>query len=128
MRHLVGPLTMILGSLHILFAIVAGWSDLGDIVGGGLNGLATAPAGYEAAFWSLLFGVFALTIGYQLTWAESRFGRIPAFPGWAMVAVGLFGGLLALASPFWLVLLLGVAILVEAYREPRAAAIPAHRR
>lgn len=128
MRRLTGPLLMALGALHVLFAVVAGSADLADIVRGGVGGLASSPDGAEAAFWSLLFGVLALTGGYQIHWAESRFGTVPAFPGWALVGIGLFGAFLAPASPFWLVLLLGLAVLLQARRgAAAAAAVVAHR-
>lgn len=127
MPRLIGPSVMALGTLHVLFAAVAGSSGLAEIARGGVGGLQSAPAGHEAHFWSLLFGVLALTVGYQIHWSRSRFGAVPAFPGWALVAIGLAGGILAPLSPFWLVLLLGLVIVVQARREPAHAAGPARR-
>lgn len=118
MRRFTDPLAMALGTLHILFAVVAVRSALIEIAGGGFGGPAAASVGQEAHFWSLLFGVLALTVGYQTRWAETRIGPVPAVPGWLLGGIGLVGGILAPLSPFWLVALLGVAVLLRARRGP----------
>ena len=81
MQRWIGLLVMVLGIAHVAFAIVAGWSDLGDILRGGVAGLESAPSGHEAAFWSLLFGGVAATVGYQLYWSAKRFGVTSLVPG-----------------------------------------------
>ncbi len=121
MRHLIGPLVMALGILHVLFALVVGASDLRDIVLGGVGGLESSATGTEASFWSLLFGILAATLGYQIAWVESRFGVISPFPGAVLVGIGLFGAVLAPASPFWVVLLLGIVTIVLAHQDAPVA-------
>lgn len=116
MQRWIGLLVMVLGIAHVTFAIVAGWSDLGGILRGGVAGLESAPAGDEAAFWSLLFGVVAATVGYQLYWSARRFGATSLVPGVGLIAIGMFGAFLAPRSPFWLILILGILAVVAARR------------
>lgn len=126
MQRWIGLLVMVLGIAHVSFAIVAGWSDLGGILRGGLAGLESAPAGDEAAFWSLLFGVVAATVGYQLYWSATRFGATSLVPGVGLIAIGTFGAFLAPHSPFWLALILGILAVIAA-RRGQSRPIPGGR-
>ena len=119
MQRWIGLLVIVLGIAHVAFAIVAGWTDLGGIVRGGVAGLESAPDGHEAAFWSLLFGVVVTTVGYQLYWSATHFGLTPVVPGLVLIAVGSCGAFLAPSSPFWLVLVLG---LLAVFASRRAGA------
>lgn len=116
MQRWIGLLVMVLGIAHVAFATVAGWTDLGDVLRGGLAGLESAATGHKAVFWSLLFGVVASTVGYQLYWSATRFGMTPVVPGLVLIAVGSSGAFLAPRSPFWLLLILGLLAVVASLR------------
>jgi uncharacterized protein DUF6463 len=58
-----------------------------------------------------------LSIGGLAHWTQSRSGTLPAFLGWSLLALGLFGAILVPVSGFWVVLPQAVMMLVVARRE-----------
>ena len=127
MRRWVGRLVLLLGVTHISVALIGGWDDLSDILRGGVGGLMSAQDGHEAVFWSMLFGVVLALVGYQLDWSARHFDAIPAIPGVVLIIVGLFGGLLAPSSPFWLIVILGVMTVIAARTSPATSRLSAAR-
>lgn len=118
MLRLVGPALMVVGVLHVLTVVVARSEALADIARLGLDDPVSVEDARLETFWGLLFGFLLLTVGYQIRWARSRVGRVPPFPGAVVAGLGLFGVVVAPISPgFWAMLLLGLAVVVQAYRD-----------
>lgn len=135
MIRLVGPALMVLGISHLVTVILGASEAIADIARLGLDDPVSVEAERLETFWGLLFGFLLLTVGYQVHWARSRTGGVPAFPGLVVAGLGLFGVGLAPISPgFWAMFLLGLAIVVHASRDrappkaPKVVAIPRRRR
>lgn len=125
MRRLSGPLLMATGVLDLLYVLVFHSRQLAAIAGDGFFGaveLDPAQFDRETAFWHLTFGTTVLILGGLVHWAQSRTGTLPAFLGWSLLALGLFGAILVPVSGFWLVLAQAVMMLVVARRAATAKA------
>lgn len=135
MLRLIGPALMVVGVLHVLTVVIGQSEALADIARLGLDDPVSVEDERLETFWGLLFGFLLLTVGYQVRWARSRVGQVPPFPGAVVAGLGLFGVVVAPISPgFWAMLLLGLAVVVQAYRDrtrpltPRPVAAPRRRR
>ena len=105
MRRLSGPLLMATGVLHLLAGFVFYPEPLAAIMQDGFfNAVEPNPAQFdrEAAFWWMVFGVMLLILGGLVHWAQARTRTLPAFLGWALLALGVVGVSLMPASGFWL--------------------------
>ena len=105
MRRLSGPLLMATGVLHLLAGFVFYPEPLAAIMQDGFfNAVELNPAQFdrEAAFWWMVFGGMLLIFGGLVHWAQARTGTLPAFLGWALLALGVVGVSLMPASGFWL--------------------------
>ncbi len=121
MRRYVGLAVMLIGIAHlILFSVL--FSD--RYVGIARDGLVNTVDGddkREAAFWTVWFGMLLLTVGSLIRFIQAHLGTVPAFPGWVFLVMGLGGGILMPASPFWLLVPLGLFILRPARSSVRSA-------
>lgn len=120
MRRLSGPLLMATGILDLLYVLVFHSRQLAAIAGDGFFGaveLDPSQLDREVAFWHLTFGAMVVILGGLVHWTQSRTGTLPAFLGWSLLALGLFGAILVPVSGFWLVLPQAVMMLVVARRE-----------
>ncbi|MBI1749247.1 MAG: hypothetical protein HY234_07255 [Acidobacteria bacterium] len=73
-------------------------------------------------FWFLLAGFCMILLGQLGLWAERALQRpLPAFVGWELLVIALFGVVLDPDSGFWLLLALAIYILVTAQRAARGA-------
>ena len=117
MRRYAGPILIVVGIVHILLFAVVFSNRYAGMARDGVINTVDGDDKREAAFWTIWFGLLLLTVGYLLRFVQARLGTVPAFPGWALLAMGLFGGILMPVSPFWLFVPLGLAIL----RSPRSA-------
>jgi hypothetical protein len=125
MRRLSGPLLLATGVLDLLYVLVFHSRQLAAIAGDGFFGaveLDPSQLGRETAFWHLTFGAMVVILGGLVHWTQSRTGTLPAFLGWSLLALGLFGAILVPVSGFWLVLPQAVMMLVVARREATAKA------
>lgn len=119
-RALSGPLLMAIGVLDLLYVLAFHSRQLAAIARDGFFGaveIAPAHLDREVAFWHLTFGITVLILGGLVRWTQTRTGALPAFLGWSMLALGLFGAILVPVSGFWLVLAQAVMMLVVARRE-----------
>lgn len=119
MRRLVGPLLMATGVLHLLAGFVFYARPLAAIARDGFFNAVTpnlaAPAfDRDAAFWFMFSGVMLLLLGGLVHWAQVWTGTLPAFLGWALLAIGAVGVILVPVSGFRLVLPQGVLMVVVA--------------
>ena len=117
MRRLSGPLLMATGVLDLLYVLVFHFRQLAAIAGDGFFGaveLHPSQLDRETAFWHLTFGAMVVILGGLVHWTQSRTGTLPAFLGWSLLALGLFGAILVPVSGFWLVLPQAVMMLVVA--------------
>ncbi len=113
MRRFVGPVLMGVGALHVLVVCVG---FAGALAGIGRDGMFNAVEPHldrEVAFWSVLFGVLLCTLGSMVRWAYAETGRVPAPPGWTLLGIGVAGGILLPASPFWVAIPLALVLLVS---------------
>jgi hypothetical protein len=124
MRRHAGLALIVVGIIHVALFSVLYRDRYAAIARDGLVGAVDGDAEREAAFWTMGFGVLLLTVGSLLHRVETYRGEgSPAFTGWMLLGLGLVGGILMPASPFWLFVPLGLAVL----RRPRSveAAAPA---
>jgi hypothetical protein len=120
MRRLSGPLLMATGLLNLLYVLVFHSRQLIAIAQDDFfNAVELDPAqlGRETAFWHLTFGVMVLILGGLVYWAQAHTGTLPAFLGWSLLALGLFGAILVPVSGFWVLLPQAVLMLVVARRR-----------
>lgn len=120
MRRLCGPLLMATGVLDLLYVFLFHSRQLAAIAGDGFFGaveLDPAQFDRETAFWHLMFGLMALILGGLVHWAQAGTGRLPAFLGWSLLALGAAGVILMPVSGFWVVLPQAVMMIVVARRE-----------
>ena len=123
MRRMSGPLLVATGVLDILYVLVSYSRQFAAIFQEGLvDAVEVVPAQLdrETAFWHLMFGATFVVLGGLVCWTQSRTGTLPAFLGWSLLALGLFGAILVPVSGFWLVLLLALLVLVAARRGATA--------
>ena len=123
MRKLSGPLLVATGVLDILYVLVSYSRQFAAIFQEGLvDAVEVIPAQLdrETAFWHLMFGATFVVLGGLVRCAQSRTGTLPAFLGWSLLALGLFGAILFPVSGFWLVLLLALLVLLAARRGATA--------
>lgn len=124
MRRLSGPLLIATGILDLLYVLVFHSQQLVAIVRSGFFDaveLDPAQLDREVAFWHLTFGMTVLILGGLVHWAQTRTGTLPAFVGWSLLALGLFGAILVPVSGFWLLLPLAVLVLAVSRRSTRGA-------
>ncbi len=123
MRRLSGPLLLATGVLDLLYVLVFHSRQLAAIAGDGFFGaveLDPSRLDREVAFWHLTFGAMVVILGGLVHWTQSRTGILPAFLGWSLLALGLFGAILVPVSGFWLILPQAVMMLVVVRREATA--------
>jgi Family of unknown function (DUF6463) len=58
-----------------------------------------------------------VNLGGLIHWARAGTGRLPAFLGWSLLALGAAGVILMPVSGFWVVLPQAVMMIVVARRE-----------
>jgi uncharacterized membrane protein HdeD (DUF308 family) len=119
MSRLVGPLLMAIGVLHLLASLIFYPQPVAAIAQDGFfNAVELNPAQFdrEAAFWWTVSGVMLLILGSLVHWAQAQTGTLPAFLGWALLALGVAGVILMPASGFWLFLPPAVLVLTSAQR------------
>ncbi len=126
MRRLSGPLLMVTGVLDLLYVFVFHSRQLAAIAQDGFfNAVELDPTQFEreTAFWHVTFGTTVLILGGLVHWAQARTGTLPAFLGWSLLALGLFGVILMPISGFWAVLPQAVLMLVVARRRATVEAM-----
>ena len=121
MRRYVGPAVMLIGIAHLIVVSVLFSDRYAGIVRDGLFNTVDRDDKREAAFWTMWFGVLLLTVGYLIRFVQAHLGTVPALPGWVLLVTGLGGGILLPASPFWLLVPLGLFILRPAHSAVRSA-------
>jgi hypothetical protein len=117
--RLSGPLLMATGVLDLLYVFVFHFGQLAAISRDGFFGAVEVDPvqlDREVAFWHLVFGVTIVILGGVIHWAQGRTGTLPAFLGWSLLALSLFGAILVPVSGFWLVVPQAVLVLVVARR------------
>ncbi len=128
MRRLCGPLLMATSALHLLAGLMFYARPLAAIARDGffnavIPNLATPSFDRDAAFWFMFFGVMLLILGGLMHWAQNRLGTLPAFLGWALLALSAAGVILMPVSGFWLVLPQAVLVLAVARQGRSRSAI-----
>ena len=101
---LVGWSLVIIGIIHNLFGLVAGWQLLLDAADAGLIGVWDAPPARGRIFWFLVTGFALIAIGLLAAQLERSGVAIP----WSFIVffglLTLTGVILMPASGFWLLL------------------------
>jgi hypothetical protein len=126
MRRLSGLLLMATGVLDLLYVLAFHSRQLAAMAQDGFfDAVELNPAQFdrEAAFWHMMFGVMFVVLGALVHWTQAQMGTLPAFLGWALLALGIAGVILMPASGFWLVLPQAVLMLVVARRGSSRIAI-----
>lgn len=123
----IGVCLLVTAGLHLLVGVVEGARPLLGVVLGGWVGAVEPDAERRAAFWFLVTGVVLLGTGELLRLLE-RAGPVPARFGWALLALGLAGGLAIPASGFWLLVPQGAILLRRAYAAGRDRRAPNRKR
>ena len=121
-RVLSGPLLMAIGALDLLYVLVFHSRQLAAIAGDGIfDAVEIGPAHLdrEVAFWHLTCGITFLLLGRLVRWTQARTGALPAFMGWSLLALGLFGAALVPVSGFWAFPPLAVLMLLTSRRDRR---------
>lgn len=131
MRRLCGPLLMATGVLDLLYVFVFHSRQLAAIAGDGFLGAVEPDVAFstfdrETAFWHLMFGLMALILGGLVHWAQAGTGRLPAFLGWSLLALGAAGVILMPFSGFWVVLPQAVMMIVVARKESFRSTVSEH--
>lgn len=122
-----GALLLATGALHQVVLLVLGSPVLMSLLERGYVGQAEADPLEMAAFWSLGFGFLLMMLGGLAHGVERAGVRLPGWLGWALILVGLVGGLGMPVSGFWLVVPQGWWIIRKAGErspvvKPRAPA------
>lgn len=116
MGRAAGRLLMAIGVIHTLFVV---WMGRGPLLGVVQEGFFRALSPHHdrlEIFWSLCFGVMAFFLGQLISRSEAKGVRTPAVLGWELLALGLLGAVLMPVSGWWLVMVVGALILVDARR------------
>lgn len=119
MRRYIGLAVILIGLAHVLYVVVAKSGPWVTIVRDGVVNAVEPYPEREAAVWSLWFGVFVATAGALIATIQARGQHAPAFAGWALLAMGLLGGILMPFSGFWAGIPLGLLILLPPRRGKR---------
>ncbi len=127
MRRLCGPLLMATGVLDILYVLIFHLRQIAAIAGDGFVNAVEPNVSFstldrEVAFWHFTFGATVLILGALIHWAQNRTWTLPAFLGWAVLAIGAGGVILMPVSGFWIVLPQGVLMILAARQAPSPAA------
>jgi hypothetical protein len=123
MRRLSGPLLMATGVLDLLYVLVFHSRQLAAIAQDGFfDAVELDPAQFdrETAFWHMMFGVMFVVLGALVHWTQAQTGTLPAFVGWALLALGMAGVILMPLSGFWLLFPQAVLILAVARQRRRS--------
>lgn len=123
MRRHAGLALIVVGIIHVVLFSALHRHRYAAIARDGIVDTIDGDIEREAAFWTMAFGVLLLMVGSLMRSIQTRGGRLPTFPGWALLGLGLVGGVLMPASPFWLFVPLGLAI-VRRPRSVEAVATP----
>ena len=75
------------------------------------------------AIWFLLFGVVFFLLGALVQWMMNRWGEVPAFMGWGMLALCVLGVVLMPDSGFYLGIPVAIAMLLTP-KPKRSPALP----
>lgn len=120
MRALSGPSLMAIGILDLLYVLVFHSRQLAAVAQDGFfDAVEIGPAHLDrgVAFWHLTFGATVLILGGLVRWTQARTGTLPAFLGWSLLALGLFGAVLVPVSGFWILPPLAVLMILAARRR-----------
>lgn len=116
-----GPWIVALAILHLLATPFFHAESWASIVAGGVVGTLDLDPSLVAlrsgGFWYLIAGVLLVALG-AAQWEAERHGPGLAAVGWGLILGGVVGALISPLSPFWIVLLLGILVVV---RHRRAA-------
>jgi hypothetical protein len=118
-----GGLLIIIGVLHVLVGLSM-IHVLFDIAADGVVDAVDAHEDREVWFWHMTAGWMMLLLGQLIRWIEHRHGRLPAFLGWATLAIAVYGVVLNPVSGFWAILAVAGLMLRDAYRKPSAVYLP----
>jgi hypothetical protein len=124
MRRWVGRWLLGVAALHTFVGLVAFAAPLRALLApGAVDVLGAGDPRRALAFWFLVSGVLTALVGYLTDRLErATGGPLPAALGWALLLLGVGGGVLAPVSGFWLVLPAAVGALRRArgaaYRPP----------
>jgi len=111
-----GTLLILNGIAHTFIGVWFGYEPLADIVRSGwINTVNPEKPERMAVFW-FLFSGFAMTLLGESLRGIERKRPVPGRFGWALLALGIIGGLMMPVSGFWLLLPLGWLILHRARR------------
>ncbi len=114
-----GGLLIAIGVAHVLLGL-GEVEVLSDIAGDGVVNAIDPHEDRQVWFWYMTAGGLVLLVGQLARWIEHRHGRLPAFLGWATLAIAVYGVVLMPVSGFWAILTVAVLMLRDAYRKPSA--------
>ena len=114
-----GGLLIAIGVVHVLLGLFE-IDVLSDVAGDGVVNAIDPHEDRQVWFWYMTAGWLVLLVGQLARWIERRHGRLPAFLGWATLAIAVYGVVLMPVSGFWAILAVAVLMLRDAYRKPSA--------
>lgn len=122
MRRMSGPLLVATGVLDILYVLVSYSRQFAAIFQEALVDAVGGPGAARPRNRVLAPDVrrHVRGAGRPRCWTQSRTGTLPAFLGWSLLALSLFGAIFVPVSGFWLVLLLALLVLLAARRGATA--------
>ena len=106
-----GRLLVATGILHNVVGLLIFSPILGDIARAGFFNSIDPHMDRNAAFWFLGFGFMLMLMGAAIHWMHEQTGEVPAFMGWALLAIGLIGVMMMPASGFWLAIPQAIVLL-----------------
>jgi hypothetical protein len=69
------------------------------------------------AFWMLMVSPLLFTLGRLCCWAQENRVRLPAFIGWNLLIISVFGAFLMPISGFWLLIPPSILTIVASHSE-----------
>ncbi|WP_018297735.1 DUF6463 family protein [Corynebacterium lubricantis] len=113
-RAIVGPLLILVATLHIIFGIIGSGQLLIDAA---IDGWIGAFTGERATFqWYLMTGLVGIIGGIAINTIE-RAGRLPWPVSWGLLLTSILGLSMDPASGFILVFLVGLIAVWRSYRD-----------
>lgn len=119
LTRLLPRLITALAVVHLVYVVAESPDVIADMIDDGVVG---AGDGFRRDYviWMTIGGMALLTFGAVTAWMVRAIGRIPAFLGWWMAAIGVFDSTLEPNGGGWIILLLGAFVVYEDRRSRRS--------
>ena len=116
----IGKSIIFIGIIHSIFGFVVFRSTIAELFREGVVNTVNGQPDREFAFWFLFFGFMAIIAGALTDWCERRFGRLPGFLGWSLLAMTVALVTIMPISGAWMLFVPSVAAIFRS----RSSAMP----